>query len=48
MRFIIEVIIIGGGLPGFLGASSSGSLRVHVSSSERCEKLRVKKPLEAA
>ena len=28
MRFVVEVIFIGGGLPGFLGASSSTSLSV--------------------
>jgi hypothetical protein len=37
MTFVVEVITIGGGLPGFLEASCSGSLRVHVSRSERRE-----------
>jgi hypothetical protein len=26
MKFVVEVITIGGGLPGFLGASFSGSV----------------------
>jgi hypothetical protein len=33
-KFVVEVIIIGCGLPDFLGAFCSGSLRVHVSSSD--------------
>jgi hypothetical protein len=37
MRFVVEVITIGVGLPDFLGASWSSSLYDHVSSSERCE-----------
>jgi hypothetical protein len=37
MRFTVEIIIIDGGLPGFLGAFCSGSLRVHISSSSQCQ-----------
>jgi hypothetical protein len=39
MRFVVEVITIGGGPPGFVGSYCSRSLRVHVSSSERCEEI---------
>jgi hypothetical protein len=39
MRFVAEIMTIGGGLPDFLGASCSSSLHVHVSSSERCEEV---------
>jgi hypothetical protein len=45
MRFVVEVITVGGGLPDFLGASFSGRvlcfsrLRVHVISSERCKEV---------
>jgi hypothetical protein len=37
--FVIEVITIGGCLPRFPGSYCSGSLRVHVSSSEGCEEV---------
>jgi hypothetical protein len=37
MRFAVKVGIIGGGLPDFLRASCSNSLRIRGSSSERCE-----------
>jgi hypothetical protein len=39
MRFVVEVITNGGGLLDFLGASSSSSLQVQVSSSERCKEV---------
>jgi hypothetical protein len=37
MRFVVEVITIGGGLPDLLGASCSSSLHVHVSTPGRCK-----------
>jgi hypothetical protein len=39
MTFVVEVVTIGGGLPDFLRASCSSSLRVHVSTSQRCEEV---------
>jgi hypothetical protein len=39
MRFVAEVITTSGGLPGYLGASCSGSLCVHASGSERWEEV---------
>jgi hypothetical protein len=39
MKFVVEVITIRGGLHDFLGDSCSSSLRVHESSSEKCEEV---------